>query len=129
MTTRSSAKTWLAKNLPAEAACPMRSSKYYKESELWFLTFPSEFLIGSAPGHLIVMLQDESSPQAFHVLKIPFAFLRENRSRFDIRGGDDKFDLHISAKKSKWMVDLRSEGVDFSAFLAQSTTHRSVHSK
>lgn len=117
MTTREKAIAWLAKNLPAESKAPMRSSRYYEKRELWFLTFPTEFLVNSRPGHLMVLLQHESLPQSFHILRIPFAFFRENKSKFDVRAGGDKFDLHISAKKSKWMVELRGKGVDFSTFL------------
>jgi hypothetical protein len=116
MTIRSDAVAWLAKNRPSEAHRPMRSSKFYKDRELWFLTFPTAFLSDQIPGHLILALQDESEPNSFHSLKIPFSFLRDNKSKFDIRTGGEQFDLHISAKKSHWMVDLRSKGIDFSSF-------------
>ncbi len=94
----------------------MRSSKFFGEQELWFLTFPTTFLNDQLPGHLLVLLQDQSTTHSFHALKIPFEFLRANKSKFDIRGSGEKFDLHISAKSSKWLIDTRSKGVDFSKF-------------
>lgn len=117
MTVRSDAIAWFAKNKPSEACCPMRTSRFYKKQELWFLTFPMAFLNDDMPGHLIMLLQDDHNAHSFHGLKIPFAFLRENRTKFDVRAGGEKFDLHISGKKSKWMIDLRSQGIDFSKFI------------
>jgi hypothetical protein len=116
MTIRREANAWLAKNRPSETQWPMRSSKFYKEQELWFLTFPTAFLNDQIPGYLLVLLEDENKATSFHALRIPFEFLRENRSKFDVRVGGEKFDLHISARKPKWMVDLRSQGVDFRKF-------------
>ena len=86
------------------------------ERELWFLTFPTAFLNDQIPEHLIVVLQTESAAHSFHTLKIPFEFLRENKLKFDVRAGGEKFDLHISARKSTWMTDLRSQGINFSNF-------------
>jgi hypothetical protein len=116
MTIRREAIAWLAKNRPSETHWPMRSSKFYKEQELWFLTFPTAFLNDQKPGYLLILLEDENKANSFHALRIPFEFLRENRSKFDVRVGGEKFDLHISGRKSKWMVDLRSQGVDFRKF-------------
>lgn len=116
MTIRSDAIAWLAKNHPLETNRPIRSSKFYGEQELWFLTFPAAFLNDKIPDYLLVLLQHESTSNSFRALKIPFDFLRANKAKFDLRRSGDKFDLHVSARKSKWMTDMRSHGVDFSKF-------------
>lgn len=102
---------------PAEVVSPMRVSKYYSARELWFFTFPAEFLLNPHPGHLAIVLEHEKTPQAFHLLKVPFAYFRESKGKFDLRHEGDKFDLHLSARRSSWLRDLRSKGVEFSQFL------------
>jgi hypothetical protein len=116
MTIRRDAIAWLAENQPSETHWPIRSSKFYKEQQLWFLTLPTEFLNDRNLACLLLLLQDESKAKSFHVLKIPFEFLRDNKSKFDIRVGGEKFDIHISAQKSTWMVEMRGQGIDFSKF-------------
>ena len=117
MTTRATSKVWLAMHFPQETNAPLRTSKYYPEHELWFFTLPSTLLTGSGQGHLLFLLQKSEDPKSYHLLRVPLAFLRENRVKFDLRQAGDKFDLHISSKPSKWLVDLRSKGVDFGDFL------------
>ena len=94
----------------------MRASKYYAEQELWFFTLPTSLLIDTRPGHLVILLENEKTASAFHLLKVPFAFFRENRAKFDTRNEGDKFDMHISARRGSWMDDLRSKGVSFGQF-------------
>ncbi len=99
-------------------ASPMRVSKYYGEQELWFFTFPTSFLTDRCPGHLLMLLESEKSTTTFYLLKVPFAFLHENRTKFDIRKSGNQFDLHLSARKPSWLNDLRSNGVTFAQFSA-----------
>jgi hypothetical protein len=116
MSTRSRAADWLAKAYPSEVANLMKSSKYFKEPELWFLTCPSAYLASPLPGHLIVVLEHENIPDTYHVLKVPFAYFREHKAKFDLRKKLDKFDLHLSARSSSWLRDLRGDGVEFDQF-------------
>lgn len=118
MSMRSTALAWLAKNFPAEPKGQIRSSKYYEQDNVWFLTLPTSFLIDPTPGNLLVLLQHEGLPQEFHLLRIPFEFLRENKSKFDVRTGGELFDISISANKLRWMTDLRRKEINFSEFCA-----------
>lgn len=113
MTTRATSKVWLAKHFPRETNAPLRTSKYYQQQELWFFTLPSTLFASSGQGHLLFLLQKSEDPNSYHLLRVPLTFLRENRAKFDLRQAGDKFDLHISSKTTKWLVDLRSKGVDW----------------
>jgi hypothetical protein len=117
MNIRNASLGWLRQHYPAEMTSTVRSSKYYPEHELWFLTLPSDYLSGSNAGNLIILLQERGDPKSFHFLRVPFSFLRNNKQNFDLRSGGDKFDLHISAKAPKWLVEIRGRGVDFNPFL------------
>ncbi len=83
---------------------------------MWFFTFPTSFLNDSQSGFLVILLEDEKLQGAFHLLKVPFEYFRENRAKFDMRKAGNEFDLHISARKASWMHDLRSQGVTFGQF-------------
>lgn len=122
MSTSALSKYWLKKNTPQFLNCKTRVSKYYPDQELWFFTFPTSFFDELNQGDLIVLLQDRKSAEDFHLLKVPFQFFRENRTHFDIRADGSQFDLHISAKPAKWLVDIRSKGVDFNSFLLAKNT-------
>lgn len=116
MSTRSTAIAWLAKTYPTEIGNPIRVSKYYEEQNLWFLTFPASFLTDPLAGHLVILLQKAASTTSFHLLRVPFSFFRENKKKFDVRKEGNKFDLHISGRRSSWMNDLRSNELEFSQF-------------
>lgn len=46
MSIRRAALEWLRKQHPADAEGEVRTSKFYPERELWFLTLPSEWFDG-----------------------------------------------------------------------------------
>lgn len=117
MTIRSTAKDWLRLHHPMESSHEVRSSKYYIDHELWFFTFPATFFGDKKSGYVNILLQDRIDPGEFHYLRVPFAFFRQNKSKFDVRSKGDKFDLHISAKAGSWLTDERSSpGVKFAEF-------------
>lgn len=116
MTVRDAARRWMMEHCKGEHVGDMRSSRFYPDRGLWFFTFPSSFMDADRPGYVNLLLQNTSSPVAFHLLRVPYAFFFDNKSRFDLRADGDKFDLHLSAKRTSWLVDERSKGVAFAAF-------------
>ena len=116
MSTRERAKAWMRKNHPNELNSILRTSKYYPERAIWFLTFPTSYFDKEKWDHINILLQFEKEPDQFHYLRVPFPFLRNNQTKFDIRSSGDKFDLHISAKQRNLLVDERSKGVGFKKF-------------
>ena len=116
MSIREIAKTWMRKNHPNELNSTMRASKYYPAQGIWFFTFPTSYFDKEKSGYIDILLQFEKEPDQFHYLKVPFDFLRNNQTKFDIRSSGDKFDLHISAEQRNWLIDERSKGVGFHEF-------------
>ncbi len=113
MSIREQAKQWLTQNHPAECLNTLRTSKYYPEKDIWFLTFPVSYFDSGKPGNLNILLQYEHEPKQFYFLKVAFSFFRENQDNFDIRAKGDMFDLHISAKKGNWLSCERSNNISF----------------
>jgi hypothetical protein len=106
----------MRKNYPNELNSILRASKYYPEQGIWWFTFPTSYFDKKESGHIDILLQFEKEPDQFHYLKVPFDFLRNNQTKFDIRSSGGKFDLRISAKQGNWLIDERSEGVGFNEF-------------
>jgi len=119
MNIRTDALKWLKRNFPTALASEIRSSKHYVEGELWFLTLPTEFITGKRSGALELVLQQPKSSDDFLLLRIPYTFLAERASEFDIRADGQSFDLHISSKPSSWLRDLRGRGTSFASFVVE----------
>lgn len=121
MSIREIAKAWMRKNYPNELSSIMkreqtlRASKYYPGQGIWWFTFSTSYFEKNI-GHIDILLQFEKEPDQFHYLKVPFDFLRNNKTKFDKRSSGDKFDLRISAKQCNWLIDERSKGVGFNQF-------------
>jgi hypothetical protein len=116
MKIREKAQRYMATNYPDEVLHDYRVSKFHSDRELWFLTFPTSYFDDDRNGSLIILLQNEFNTDTFYCLKIPFSFFRENMGKFDIRTDGEKFDLHLSARRSNWLVCEKSSGVDFSEY-------------
>ena len=113
MNIREQAKMWMRSNFPGIANNTFRVSKYYSDQNIWFFTFPTSYFDSEKSGDLNILLQRELGKNQFHLLKVPFAYFKANKHRFDIRSTGDKFDLHISAKQRNWLICERSNGVSF----------------
>ena len=120
MNIRQTAEHYLRDNHPEliSREIEMRASKYHENEDLWFFTFPIDYFdLKWKDAVLAMLLQQKIDKSRFHVLKVPFSFFREQEHKFSIRRPRTKFDLHISAKKYKWLVDDRSKGkVSFKDF-------------
>ncbi len=116
MTTRELAKRWLKLNHPADILNMLRVSKHYPEKDIWFLTFPQTYFDSGKLGNLNILLQNGNDPEQFHFLKVPFSFFKDNQEKFDVRSTEEKFDLHISAKKRNWMTCERSKNISFNKY-------------
>ncbi|NOX67379.1 MAG: hypothetical protein GXO85_16660 [Chlorobi bacterium] len=110
------ANAWLRNNYPSDISNSLRVSKYHSPQDLWFFTLPTSYFDSEKKGNLNILLQYENDHDQFHFLKVPFSFLRTNRNKLDIRSTGDQFDIHISAKKSSWLVCTRSDNVSFSEY-------------
>jgi len=110
------AKAWLELNHPSVASGTIRASKYHSDQELWFFTLPTTYFDPERSGDLNILLQLEHNLDKFHYLKVPFSFFARNREKFDIRSSGNQFDLHISSKKSSWLVCERSKNVSFNSY-------------
>lgn len=63
-----------------------------------------------------MLLQKQDDLMDFYFLRIPFNYFADNQNNLDIRN-NGKFDLHLSAAKNRWLVDMRGSGVEFAQFL------------
>lgn len=113
---RKIAAEWMRSNHPSEPLEPLRASKYYPQQDIWFFTFPSSYFDTDKYQFLNILLQFKDDINQFYYLKVPFSFFKLNKNKFDVRNTGKKFDLHISAKRHNWLVDERSQGVDFHEF-------------
>ncbi len=119
MTVRQQAIEWIRSHNPSEASNPLRTSRFYPEKEIWFFTFPSAFFDDGKEGHLNILCQKQANTNDFYYLKVPFSFFRENHDKLNVRASGENFDLHISGKKRNWLVDERSDDVNFAVFEQQ----------
>ena len=121
MSIRNEAITWLKKNFPSEINSTTRTSKFFPDRELWYLTRPASFFDMNENHFLNIVCEHESEKHNFHFLKIPFEFFSKNKAFFDIRKNGESFDLHISARKTEKFIEMRSKGkVNFSSFKKKS---------
>ena len=116
MMTKERGRMWLRKNHPQESTSTLRVSKYFPEKEIWFFTFPTSYFESSKTGHINILCESQPNSCDFKYLKVPYAFIRENQNKFNIRESGEKFDLHISAKRRNWLIDERSKNVSFKQF-------------
>ena len=111
MSTRQLARKWLEENHPGVKGS-FRASKYNPETDIWWFTFTVNYFDSSKKGNLLILLQHKDGV-GFTLLEVPYSYLRDQRSRFDVRSSRGEFDLHISAKKRNWLECERSKGVFF----------------
>jgi len=126
MSIRKYAMTWMREYHPNELGNELRASKYHLK-DIWFFTCPTSYFDKNNTGHINFLLQFEIEPELFHYLKVPFEFLRNNQTNFAVRSCGDKFDLHISAKQHKWLIDER-KGVGFHEFEQKLDSHTTLDS-
>jgi len=111
---RSRARGWLSKYFPSEVHNDMRASKYHSPQKVWFFTFPVSFFDSThGQDHTNILCENPDNENEFYYLQVPYKFFRQNQQRFSIRKTGDKFDLHISSDRNKWMVDIRGDNIDF----------------
>jgi hypothetical protein len=116
MTIRPQAIKWLKTHHPSEKTNPVRTSRFYPGKEIWFFTFPATYYESGKVGTLNILCQKQSGSDDFHYLKVPFSFFENNKAKLDVRKSGKYFDLHISGKTKNWLVDERSDNVDYSVF-------------
>ncbi len=116
MKIRELAKEWLKKKYPGETENQMNASKYHPDQNIWFFTFPAKYFGKNSNNFLNIILQKQFKTTEFILLKVPFSFFKQNKSKFDIRQNGEQFDLHISGKRENWLVDERSGGICFAPF-------------
>ena len=118
---RNDALVWLKRMFPNEIHSTTRASKFFPERELWFFTLPTTYFEMNENQFLNIVCEHESEKNNFHLLKIPFSFIKKNKGLFDTRKNGEAFDLHISARKTEKFIEKRSKGrVDFSYFKQES---------
>lgn len=113
---RGMAKAWLQDNHPEFSANKLRTSKYFHDRDIWFFTFPRDYLDKNREGSVNMLLQQKDDVTQFYLLVVPYSFFHDNKSNLNIRSSGDQFDLHISAKKHNWLQCERSKGVSFARF-------------
>ena len=58
MAIREQAIQWLKINHPTDVLNTYRTSKYYPEGDIWFLTFPTSYFDLGKPGYLNILSDD-----------------------------------------------------------------------
>jgi hypothetical protein len=116
-TTKNQALIWLNKNHPMDLGNILHASKFHPDQEIWFFTLPTTYFNQNNVGNINILCENQTKGNEFYFLKVPFSFFRENQEKFAIRKKGAKFDLHISAKKRNWMIDERSNIINFSRFV------------
>jgi hypothetical protein len=122
MTIRQKAKEWLARagKLADE---PFRVSKFYtpehswKHVDSWWFEF-EETLVENSPEEFLHLLC-ETGPDSdkFYRLKIPFIFLKENKTHLGYRHDNKKYSLILSAEDKSMFRELRGDGqIEFAQF-------------
>jgi len=119
MGVRDYAKKWVQANNQSEHIENFKSSKYFPEKDIWFITPPISYFDLNKPGNIHILLQRENDMEKFIHLKIPYSFFRNNCSKFDIRSDGSRFDLHISAKQRNFLECERGNDINFRKFEVQ----------
>ena len=125
MSVRQAASQWIKDHYPNQQLKQcykgssqglLRTSKYFKELEEWFITGRVDYFDEGREGELLFLLQHENDIGQFHYLRIPFSFFKDNQRKFEVRADGIQFDLHISALKGSWFEVKRSHGISFRSF-------------
>ncbi|WP_462174542.1 hypothetical protein [Pseudoalteromonas gelatinilytica] len=114
ISTQQKAKSWIQKNFPSEPIKDVRTSKYYQDKDIWFITIPKDLL--ESNEHLKLALA-EPDFKNFNYLKIPTEFLKRNMNKLSVRLSGDKIDFHINATQTARYKDIRGQGLELKQFL------------
>ncbi|GGO80970.1 hypothetical protein GCM10011348_18890 [Marinobacterium nitratireducens] len=114
--TRNLALNWLKKNYPEDRHDYIKSSKYFYDCDIWYFTCPISYLDGDKGRTIAFLLQNKDKAEDFHYIRVPRAYLIENKDKLDIRQNGQKFDLRISGKSINWFMCERSKNLCFRQF-------------
>ncbi|MCK8102397.1 hypothetical protein [Pseudoalteromonas sp. 2CM36K] len=114
LSTQQQAKNWLEKNFPSEVFKGVRTSKYYQDKDIWFITIPKDLLENE---EYLKLALAEPDFVGFNYLKIPTEYLKRNLDKLSVRLSGDKIDFHINATSTNRYKDIRGQGLELKQFL------------
>jgi hypothetical protein len=123
MTIRQKAKKWLEKEGKSINDSFLKVSKFYipeqswKRVDSWWFEFDETFVENSPKEFLHLLCETTTDSDKFYHLKVPFTFLKENKSRLGFRYDNNKYSLIMSAESKDMFRELRGDGkIDFAGF-------------
>jgi hypothetical protein len=124
MSTRSNGLQWLKIHY-GKVAGPLYTSKFYEpehswtKSSVWWFQIPVRHIRDNKEGYIHLLGQLPGFGHAFHYLKVPTAYLREQFAQLGFTN-EDMINLHLSAEPGNMFVDQRGPGnIRFHQFLVK----------
>lgn len=99
-----------------------RASKFYGPEKkgwknVWWFEFEEKFVENSNEKFLHLLCQTDPNSDNFYHLKIPFEFLKSNKSHLGYRDKERRYSLILSAESKDIFRELRGNGkIDFAKF-------------